>query len=363
MTKLKEIIGIKKVILIGLGILIALGFWTHIFERMILPQVRKWPVLRNFSFLENNGSVVITKREEVRIQEGINEQDVVSKVKNSLVSVISYEGQRGTATVKISAIHSGVIITNNGIIAVPSELIAGAKSVAIVLQDGTVYDPSISAASDPFTGFSFLKINAVNLAAVSQGSSVNLPVGEPLLVIWPGENPAAPSLVPSLLSESAATNESLQRIYDLSHINLFLTTAEPFAVKSAGGIVANKDGTVVGFIGMSGGVAVGVRAEDMKLGINNYLANQKLSWPTLQLTYQILSPIQAEFLGFPKEDGILIKIAASPLKSGDLILAVDGRAVSHADGFQETLLSKKPGEKVKLKILRSGVEIEVEISL
>jgi serine protease Do len=55
--------------------------------------------------------------------------------------------------------------------------------------------------------------------------------------------------------------------------------------------------------------------------------------------------------------------AKAGLQKGDVILAVDGRAVPHAFGLRFEIGRRRAGDEVKLRVLREGKEIEIEAEL
>jgi len=55
--------------------------------------------------------------------------------------------------------------------------------------------------------------------------------------------------------------------------------------------------------------------------------------------------------------------AKAGLRKGDVILAVDGVPVPHAFGLRFELGRRRAGDKAKLKVLRDGAEIEIEVEL
>ncbi|MEZ0345276.1 MAG: site-2 protease family protein [Infirmifilum sp.] len=55
--------------------------------------------------------------------------------------------------------------------------------------------------------------------------------------------------------------------------------------------------------------------------------------------------------------------AATTLKAGDIILAVDGVSTQSLDDFQRVLASKKPGESVELKVQRGGEVLNLTLKL
>lgn len=70
------------------------------------------------------------------------------------------------------------------------------------------------------------------------------------------------------------------------------------------------------------------------------------------------------------KDGCLVQIvppgtpaAEAGLKSGDLVKAVNGKPVAHADALKALLAKTRPKQKIKLHILRDGKELSLEAKL
>ncbi len=84
---------------------------------------------------------------------------------------------------------------------------------------------------------------------------------------------------------------------------------------------------------------------------------------------------KAAFLGVrfspvPNADGVELQqvVPNTPadkagLKAGDVITKFGGKKIENADDIRQVLSKKKPGDKVKVKILRDGEEKELEVTL
>jgi len=80
------------------------------------------------------------------------------------------------------------------------------------------------------------------------------------------------------------------------------------------------------------------------------------------------------FMGIATEDreegGVIVKVvgedtpaAKAGLKEGDVIVEMNGDKVENRKGFSSSIKEYKPGDKVKLKILRDDEEMEIEVEL
>lgn len=97
-------------------------------------------------------------------------------------------------------------------------------------------------------------------------------------------------------------------------------------------------------------------------------ANPSPQKPRLGITVQPLSDQLAAFLGVPGKKGILVSsvIDGSPsagkLKSGDVIISVDGKSVENPDELTSLIRGKSEGT-VNLKVIRDKKEISVIVNV
>ena len=340
----------KKIFIILLVVFALLlgGLGGVLVERIVLPRVANFPVIRNFPVLQPGSPIVITKREEIRINEGINTTEVISRVKDSLVSV--YIGATN---------FTGVVLSSDGLIAVPNFAVKQEQAIRVFTFDGKSF-PATFLAQDTFTGVSLLKINAQNLTVIKQGFAKNATPGEKLLALWVEGTSARTGVVSTGLVQKSVPGPSLATSYELAKLNSSVRLDKIFEPAALGGVLVNKDGAIVG---MNLGAGRTVRAEDMRLLFNRYLDLGKVAWTLPSITYQVLSPEQAQILNLPPRFGALVKTGIDGVLVNDFVVAVNGQDLSADTDLQDGFLAKKPGEKVRLKIIRAGLEQEIEISL
>jgi len=89
----------------------------------------------------------------------------------------------------------------------------------------------------------------------------------------------------------------------------------------------------------------------------------------LGATVEPLTEQMASFLGVPGKQGVLVNsvTAGSPaspvLRAGDVIVAVDGKAVASPADLSQALSRKEPGSKIDLKVIRDKKEISISVDL
>ena len=72
----------------------------------------------------------------------------------------------------------------------------------------------------------------------------------------------------------------------------------------------------------------------------------------------------------PHPDGVLVEqvvpnapAAKAGMKAGDVITEFDGKKVGSVEDIIAIMRKKKPGDKVKIKVLRNGEEVKLEATL
>ncbi len=71
-----------------------------------------------------------------------------------------------------------------------------------------------------------------------------------------------------------------------------------------------------------------------------------------------------------EEGGVVVKVvgddtpaAKAGLMEGDVIKEMNGAKIEDTKGFTSSIKERKPGDKVKLKILRDDEEMQIEVEL
>jgi M6 family metalloprotease-like protein len=128
------------------------------------------------------------------------------------------------------------------------------------------------------------------------------------------------------------------------------------------------------------GVAVSTTvlvAADSKLPAGNELAEYRTAETALVSRVSLAPPGRAGLAGYlgvrvaPDERGKLIVAEVSPdspaakagLQKGDVLNRMDGQAIAKAESLREALMSRAPGESLKLQVLRAGQSMDLTATL
>lgn len=343
---------IKNKIIQYLAVFIIGGIGGWVMPQLVLPYFGIAPT----------SPVTVTRREEVYINEGINTSNVVNSVKDSLVTVYVHDGAFNSPKFKLSSVQSGLIVSSDGIIIVSADGLRPEQKATVILSDGSANTAQI-AVSDAYTGLMFLKISRNDLPVINQVFTKNVGAGEKLISIRKRESASEAAVFPFTATERGITSPSLSQVYDFSKPPAFLNLSPAVTLNQLGAVILNKDAALAGFVTKIGKDIAVIRTEDLQLTVNNFLDDGKIIWPSAKISYMNISESQAGLLDLPKRIGVLIKQAAAPLAEGDFVTVIDGKELDFSESFQDRIFAKKPGEKVKLKVIRGGKEIEAELTL
>ena len=280
------------------------------------------------------------------------------------------QGQRGRGnpSVPFRGQGSGFIISSDGLILTNAHVVREAKEVTVKLSDRREFSAKVLG-SDPTTDIAVLRINAKDLPTVRLGDPRQLEVGDPVLAIG----------APYGLEQSAT-----QGIVSAKGRSLPGDTVVPFIQTDAavnpgnsGGPLFDGGGAVVGINAQIYSQSGGFQGLSFAIPINvalkvkdQIVATGKASHARLGVTIQDLNQALAQSFGLERPDGALIAnvapnsaAAAAGLKSGDVVTAVNGEAVTRSGTLSSLIGMAAPGEKVKLKVWRDHASKEVDVKL
>lgn len=269
---------------------------------------------------------------------------------------------------------SGVIISNDGYILTNNHVVENATSVRVALTDKRHFDATV-VGTDPLTDLAVIKVDAKDLPAAYLGESDNVKVGEWVMAIG---NPLsfASTVTAGIVS---AVGRSLNIIKDSYGVENFIQTDAAINPGNSGGALVNLKGEVIGINsaiatdGMSGsyiGYGFAIPIDLAKSVSADLIANGKVSRGYIGVRIEAVNDETAKAFGMSKPAGVLIQgiveggaAEKEDIKSGDIILDIDGHEVNQPNELQSYVARKRAGDKVTLKLFRDGDTIERNIRL
>ncbi len=279
--------------------------------------------------------------------------------------------QRGEPQVR-QGFGSGVILSDDGYIVTNNHVVEDAQNVKVILNDKREFEAKIIG-TDPSTDLAVLKIEATDLPFLTYGDSKALKLGEWVLAVGNPFN--LTSTVTAGIVSARARNLGINQ--DTYSIESFIQTDAAVNPGNSGGALVNQQGKLVGinaaiasqtgsYSGYSFAIPVTIVekvVKDLKefgevqralLGVNIGDVNADLA---KELN---LDRVEGVYVGAVTENGAA---KDAGIKEKDVIIAVNGTKVKTSAELQEKVSQFRPGDDVKVTVLRDNKEKQFTVTL
>lgn len=259
---------------------------------------------------------------------------------------------------------SGVIVSRDGYIVTNYHVIADAERISVLLSDKREYD-AVLVGSDPSTDLAVIRIeDGDHLPVIPLGNSDIVEVGDWVMAVG---NPfrLTSTVTAGIVS---ALGRQVDIIEDDFRIEDFIQTDAAINPGNSGGALVNLQGELIGIstaIATRGGSYEGYGfAVPSNLVVR--VVRDLIEYGTVQRGYlgiQItpISSRQANDLGLERVGGVLLSHVAqggaaqrAGLRSGDVLLSIDGDEVNAPNQVQSRIALKRPGDHLSLDVWRNG---------
>ena len=291
-------------------------------------------------------------------------QTVASDVSGSVVSI-------QTALSNGTAKGSGAIIDTEGHIITNNHVISGAQQIQVTLANGNMYSATL-VGTDTTTDLAVIKLDnpPSDLKAVKFADSDKLAVGENVMAIG---NPLGEQLRWTMTNGIiSAINRDM--VYN-GHSMTLLQTNAAINEGNSGGPLINMYGQVIGITNMKAlstgveGIGFAIPTASIRPIVNALLADGRVSGRvSIGITVGAVSSAASEYYDLP--DGLYISAVAEGsdaekqgIQSGDMLLAVNGQAVTTTYDVSAAKDGLKVGDTVTLTIYRDGKTFDVDVKL
>ncbi len=263
------------------------------------------------------------------------------------------------------SLGSGVLVTGDGTVITNHHVIKGAEEVTVVLSDRREFEARVLG-SDERTDLAVLKVEAPQgeiLPTLPLGDSDSLEVGDIVIAIG---NPfgVGQTVTSGIVSALARTN------IGGSDYRSFIQTDAAINPGNSGGALIDLDGQLVGVnsaiysqSGGSVGIGFAIPSALVKTVLAGITQSGKVVHPWLGVSVQPITAELAHALELPRPAGVLINglVADGPaamagVRSGDILLALNGREVADPESLRFRLATLVPGDKVALTLRRNQEE-------
>lgn len=268
---------------------------------------------------------------------------------------------------KQQSLGSGAIINKDGLILTTSHVVDNADEIKVKLSDGREFKAKVIG-RDPKTDLALIKIASPfeNLPVLSLGNSDKMRVGDWVIAVG---NPFG--------LEETVTHGIISgtgRVIGSGPYDNFLQTDAPINPGNSGGPLVNGRGEVIGIntIIVSGGQGLGfaVPSSLASAVVAQLKEKGRVVRGWIGVSIQSITPAIAKAFQLKEPNGALVAdiIAGGPadkggLKSGDIIVAFDGKEIKSANDLSRIVAGTVVGKDISGTLIRDGKEIPFNIKI
>ena len=270
------------------------------------------------------------------------------------------------------SLGSGVIVRADGLILTNNHVVEGGTDIVVALNDKREFKAKVLTA-DPRTDLAVLKIDTKGerLPTVPFGDSDAVQVGDLVLAIGDPFG-VGQTVTMGIVSALARTQGAAANDYQF-----FIQTDAAINPGNSGGALVTTDGKLAGintaiYSRSGGNIGIGFAipanlARRVVEGVEGG-GGVRLAW--IGANGQAVTSAIAESMGLSRPGGVLVKdiypggpLANAGVKSGEVVLSVDGANVDDMQSLNYRIATHKTGESVKVRV-ESGRNVrDVSVTL
>jgi S1-C subfamily serine protease len=359
----------------GAWLLGGLGSSTTTIERVVQP-----------------GTPVALKTEPLNWVNRIYQREAGGVVQITSESVVETPSIFGTQREVQRALGSGFVIDKDGHILTNYHVVAGARSVRVSFSNRDNVKAEV-VGQDPATDVAVLKVDEQPSALdpLPLGNSATARVGDPVVAIG---NPFGfeRSVTTGIVSALQRQINSQQPGTEIDHV---IQTDAAINHGNSGGPLLDDQGRVIGintaiFTGSSaeqGNVGIGfaIPINTVKKVASELIKNGEVERGFLGVSVAPITSRLSNIFRLPVAHGLLVQsvepgsaaskaglragkqrvvlAGKSYVMGGDVLTAVEGKAVNSYEALSQAISSQKPGDEVTLSIYRNGKRMTLTAKL
>jgi Do/DeqQ family serine protease len=266
---------------------------------------------------------------------------------------------------------SGVIVRPDGYILTNHHVVDSAEEVTVELTDGRSFKAKV-VGSDAPSDLAVLKIDGANLKTLAPGDSDAVRVGDVVLAVGNPLGVGQTVTMGIVSAKGRATGGTGDGSYED-----FIQTDAPINEGNSGGALVNTRGELVGInsqiltpSGGNIGIGFAIPANMAHNVMTQLVEHGEVRRGMLGVTIQPVTSDIARSLGLEQVRGALVNTVTpggpaekGGVRRGDVITAINGKAVSDYNDLRNTVAQLGPGTSVKLTLIRNGKEQALDVTL
>ncbi|KXG77477.1 serine protease HtrA [Thermotalea metallivorans] len=300
---------------------------------------------------------------------------VVKKAMPSVVGVttVTVEEDRFFGLRKGRSVGTGVIVDSRGYILTNSHVVNDGRTheVTILLHDGKDMKAEVLWC-DPTLDLAVLKVDGQNLPVATLGNSDRIVVGETAIAIG---NPLGLAFERTVTAGIISGLERSIPVSDFHSIEGLIQTDASINPGNSGGPLLNGKGEVIGIntakIRSGEGLGFAIPINIAKPIVDEFIAKGEFTKVYLGMkgvNAQQYARNYGSILG--AKEGVLVyqvvpngPASKAGMQAGDVITAINGEKVPSMTRLARILYKYRPGDKIKIEVVRNGQLVTLETTL
>ena len=280
------------------------------------------------------------------------------------------DASKGRKRMMPVGLGSGVIVSKDGYIITNNHVVEQADEITVTLADGKTELKAKKIGTDSGSDIAVIKIEAKDLKPITFADSDKIKVGDVALAI--GNPFALRQTVTKGIISAVGRNQT-----GISDFGNFIQTDASINPGNSGGALVDALGRLVGInsaiFSQSGGnmgIGFAVPSNQARSVMENLIKFGKMQRGFLGIQMQPLDEKLAKEFKAPDKDGILVAEVVpgggaekGGVKSGDVIVKLNGQRADDIAAFRNTVANMMPGTKVELEVFRNGKPQALSVTL
>lgn len=265
---------------------------------------------------------------------------------------------------------SGVIISKDGYIVTNNHVIDGADEIDVKLNDNREFKGRLIG-TDPNTDLALIKIEGDEFPIIPIGNSDALKVGEWVLAVG---NPF--NLTSTVTAGIVSAKARSLGVYN-GGIESFIQTDAAINQGNSGGALVNARGELVGInavlsspTGAYAGYGFAIPVSIMTKVVSDIKEFGTVQRAILGISGHDLGDERTKDKDLGTVEGVYVAevtdgsgAKAAGIEVGDVIIKIADKKIHNMAELQENLAMHRPGDKVKVTIMRNKKEMNLEVTL
>jgi serine protease Do len=274
---------------------------------------------------------------------------------------------------KVSSSGSGVIMSKDGYIVTNYHVIRNADEITVNLNQKKRDYVANVIGIDPSTDLALLKIEGDKFPNITLGNSDDARIGDWVLAVGNPFN--LTSTVTAGIVSAKGRNISI--VDNQFPIESFIQTDAAINPGNSGGALVDMKGNLIGIntaiatkTGSYSGYGFAIPVNIVAKIVKDLIDFGEVQRGFTGMEVEDIDAKTQESLNTTLENGVLVidvykegPASIAGVKEGDIITGIRGKAVNTKALYDEQLAYYRPGENIKVTLIRNGEELEMDLKL